>query len=93
MYILYALIYSCGTSAGLSAAPQPPLHSSLLTKGLREHLSHLLEEYQGLQEKASTNHKLYQQISSLEPVATLVQRLQEKEKVGFLVHGIFWSGE
>lgn len=62
-----------------------------LTTDLRQHLSHLLEQYHGLQDKANDcgggvvggdhyNH-LYQQIASLEPVAKLTQELQAKEQV------------
>ena len=72
---------------GLSTVARAGLSAPLLTSELRQHLSQLLAEYHGLQDKANTlthggrDHKLYQQMSSLEPVVKLVQNLEAKEKV------------
>lgn len=63
----------------------------MLTSELRRHLSHILEEYHGLQDRASSlaidsggkehDHQLYQRMSSLEPVVSLVRKLEAKEQV------------
>lgn len=59
----------------------------LLTPEVRQHLSHLMDQYHGLQDKANTltavgHHTLYQKMASMEPVVKLMRQLEAKEKVG-----------
>lgn len=78
---------SCGARIkGLSTVARAAVSAPLLTSELRQHLLQLLAEYHGLQDKANAltqggrDHKLYQRMSSLEPVVKLVQNLEAKEK-------------
>lgn len=89
--LLYIFCFPC---TALSSGVKQP---ALLTAGLRQHLSRLLEQYYALQEKANScssitsgredgqqKHQVFQQLSSLEPVVTLVQHLEKKEMVNYL---------
>jgi hypothetical protein len=73
-------------SVALSHAAKSPLYPPLLTADVRQHLTHLVEEYHGLQEKANVqntvkDHTLYQKMSSLESLVKLIAQLEIKEKV------------
>ena len=80
----------CDTVA-LSSVRGTPQHAApVLTAELRQHCSHILQEYRDLQDKAALvtpnsegreQQQLYQRISFLDPVVTLIQQLESKEQV------------
>ena len=62
------------------------VHTTALSQGLLRHVSLLMDQYKALVERANSGNqddisRTYQSISKLEPVAKLVQRLEDKSNV------------
>ena len=90
---IFIAVCPLALSSGRPSSQQPAL---VLTTQLRLHLSRIVEEYWGLQNKASAlaiesggkehDRVLYQRMSFLEPVVKLAQQLEAKELVRLHLH-------